>query len=184
MKIPFSQADAEFLKALEFFKGELQAFRVGRGSLQLIEGIKAEVYGQFMPLNQIANINMADATLVTVAPWDKNNLQAISKAVQVANIGINPVVDGDIVRLPVPPMTEERRKEYIKVLHEKHEDTKVVIRQVRKDIIDYLEEEKKSGKLPEDDFNRMEKELQHKVDNANQAADQVIKDKEAELMQV
>ena len=184
MKIPFIEADKKFAECLEFFKKELQGFRVGRGSLQLIENINCEVYGQFMPIKQLANINMADATLVTIAPWDKNNLQSISKAVQAANMGINPVVDGDIVRLPIPPMTEERRKEYVKSLHEKLEDCKVAIRSIRKDVITGLEEDKKSGVLPEDNFTWMEKDLQHKVDNSNQAAEKIAKDKEAELMQV
>ena len=184
MKIEFSQADQKFAESLEFLKKELQSFRVGRGSLQLIEGIKAEVYGQFMPVKQLGNINMVDATLVTIAPWDKSNLQAILKAVQSANIGINPVIDGEIVRLPVPPMTEERRKEYIKLLHEKLEYTRIAIRDIRKDVLTKLEEDKKSGILPEDDFTRMEKDLQKKVDNANQTAEQIAKDKEAELMQV
>jgi len=184
MKIEFSQADQKFAESLEFLKKELQAFRVGRGSLQLVEGVKAEVYGQFMPVNQLANINMVDATLVTISPWDKNNLQPILKAIQTANIGINPVIDGEIVRLPIPPMTEERRKEYIKVLREKLEETRITIRDIRKDILNGLEEDKKSGKLPEDDFTRMEKDLQKKVDNANQTAEKIAKDKEAELMQV
>lgn len=184
MRIPFPEADKKFAECLDFFKKELQGFRVGRGSLQLIEAINCEVYGQFMPVKQLANINMADATLVTIAPWDKNNLQSILKAVQAANMGINPVIDGDIVRLPIPPMTEERRKEYIKALHEKLEATKITIRQIRKDILTGLEDDKKSGVLPEDDFTRMEKDLQHKVDNSNQSAERIAKDKEAELMQV
>jgi ribosome recycling factor len=184
MKIEFSQADQKFADSLEFLKRELQSFRVGRGSLQLIEGVKAEVYGQFMPINQLANINMVDATLVTISPWDKNNLQPILKALQSANTGINPVIDGEIVRLPIPPMTEERRKEYVKALHEKLEETRITIRDIRKDILTGLEDDKKSGELPEDDFTRMEKDLQKKVDNANQAAEKIAKDKEAELMQV
>lgn len=184
MRIPFSEADKKFADALDFYKKELQSFRVGRGTLQIVEGINCEVYGQFMPVKQLANINMADATLVTIAPWDKNNLQAILKAVQTANMGINPVIDGDIVRLPIPPMTEERRKEFVKSMHEKLEATKVTIRQIRKDVLTGLEEDKKSGVLPEDDFDRMEKDLQHKVDNANQAAEHLAKEKEAELMQV
>ena len=110
MRITFSQSDAKFYEALEFFKNQLGALRVGRGSLQMIEAIRAEVYGQAMPLNQIAAINMVDASLITVTPWDKNNIQAIVKAVQIANMGINPAVDSDTVRLPIPPLTEERRK--------------------------------------------------------------------------
>jgi len=184
MKIQFAQADEKFSETLDFLRKELQAFRVGRGSLQLIEGIKVEVYGQFMPIKQIANINMADATLVTIAPWDKGNLQAICKAVQTANIGINPVMDSELVRLPIPPMTEERRIEYVKLLHDKLEETKIAIRQIRKDIIDSLEDEKKAAILSEDTFDRFMKDLQHKVDTANTTAEKISKDKEGEIMQV
>jgi ribosome recycling factor len=184
MKIPFSQAELKFHESAEFLKKELQAFRVGRGSLQMIEGIKVEVYGQFMPVNQVANISMTDATLVTIAPWDKSNLHAISKAVQLANIGINPVVDGDIVRLPIPPMTEERRKEYIKMCHEKVEEAKITIRQIRKDILMAMDDDKKLGVVTEDDYKRMEKDLQNKVDKANQEVEKYGKEKEIELNQV
>jgi ribosome recycling factor len=184
MRIQFNQAEQKFTECLEFFKKELSTFRVGRGSLQMIEGIRAEVYGQSMPIKQLANINMVDATLVTIAPWDKSASQAILKAVQSANIGINPMIDGDVVKLPIPPMTDERRKEYIKMVHEKIEETKIVIRQIRKDILTGMEEDKKEGLLPEDDFTRMEKDVQNKVDKANQEAEKLGKEKEAELNQV
>ena len=184
MRIPFNQADQKFKDSLDFLKKELQAFRIGRGTLQMIEGIKAEVYGQFMPLNQIGNINMSDASLITISPWDKSNLQSIAKAIQIANIGINPVIDSDIVRLPIPPMTEDRRKEYIKMVHEKVEETKIAIRQIRKDILTGVEEDKKGGIITEDEEERMEKDLQHKVDNANQETEKLGKEKEAELMLV
>lgn len=184
MKIQFNQVDQKFHESLDFYRKELQAFRIGRGSLQMVEGIKAEVYGQFMPINQIGNINMVDATLITIAPWDKSNVQAILKAIQQANIGINPVADGDVVKLPVPPMTEERRKEYIKSVHEKLEEAKITIRQIRKDVLASMDEDKKANVISEDTYERMEKDLQNKVDKVNQEAEHLAKEKEAELMQV
>lgn len=184
MRITFAQSDAKFQEALEFFKNQLGALRVGRGSLQMIESIRAEVYGQAMPLNQIAAINMVDASLITVIPWDKNNIQAIVKAVQAANLGINPAVDSDTVRLPVPPLTEERRKEYIKLLNTRSEEAKVAVRQIRKELMETVEDDKKQGLMGEDEMDRLEKEIQKKVDNANQEIEKFAKEKEKDLMQV
>jgi ribosome recycling factor len=184
MRITFAQSDAKFKESLEYFKNQLGALRVGRGSLQMIESVRAEVYGQAMPLNQIAGVNMVDASLITVTPWDKNNIQAIVKAVQSSNLGINPAVDGDTVRLPIPPLTEERRKEYIKLLNTKTEDAKVAVRQIRKDLMETIEEDKKQGAIGEDEMNRLEKEVQKKVDQANQEIEKTSKDKERDLLQV
>jgi len=119
MRIPFSEADVKFDEATEHFKNNLSSLRVGRGAMQMIEGIRAEVYGQSMPLNQIAGIAMVDPTLITISPWDKNNIPAIIKAVQASELGINPNQDKDIIKLPIPPLTEERRLEFVKVLHTK-----------------------------------------------------------------
>lgn len=185
MKIQFAQVDQKFAESLSFFKNELQSLRVGgRGSLQLIEAIKAEVYGQNMPIKQIANITMVDASLILVAPWDKSNMQSIVKAVQQSNLGINPLIDGDSVKLPIPPMTEERRKEYIKTVYQKLEEAKISIRQIRKEVLDTIAEDKKNSLITEDDEKRMEKELQNKVDKINQELEKLSKEKEVELSQV
>lgn len=184
MKITFVQADAKFKEAVDFFKTQIGALRVGRGSLQMVEAIRAEVYGQSMPLNQIAGINMIDATLITVTPWDKSNIQAIVKAVQSSNMGINPAVDGDTVRLPIPPLTEERRKEYIKLLNTKTEEAKVVVRQIRKEVNETIAEDKKDGNISEDEATRLEKETQKKVDAANQEISKLSDEKEQDLLQV
>lgn len=184
MKIAFSQSDEKLKEAVDFYKNQLGALRVGRGSLQMVESLRAEVYGQSMPLNQIAGINMVDATLITVTPWDKSNLQAIVKAVQSSNLGINPTIDSDIVRLPIPPLTEERRKEYIKILNTKTEEAKIVVRQIRKEVNEAVEEDKKQGLIGEDEMNRLQKELQKKVDAANQEIAKLATEKEQDLLQV
>ena len=184
MRIQIGEADSKFSESIEFFKNNLGALRVGRGTLQMIESIKVEVYGQSMPINQIANMSMVDPTLVVVTPWDKNNIQSIVKAVQTSNLGINPHQDGDGVKLPIPPLTEERRMEYVKLLHEKTEEAKVSIRQIRKDLMDTIEDDKKNGLYGEDEMNRLEKEVQKKVDNVNSQVETISKDKEKELMQV
>ncbi len=184
MAITFNQSDSKFNELLEFYKNQLSGLRVGRGSLQMVESIRAEVYGQSMPLNQIAGINMVDASLITVTPWDKSSLQAIVKAVQSSNLGINPSVDGDTVRLPIPPLTEERRKEYIKLLNVKTEEARVVVRQIRKELMESIELDKKNSKYGEDEMSRLEKEVQKKVDHVNQELERMSKDKEKELLQV
>ena len=184
MKVTFPESQAKLREAVTFFQKELTALRVGRGSLQLIEGIQAEVYGQNMPLNQIANVSMVDASLVVVRPWDKNNLDAIRKAVQLANLGINPSIDNDIVRLPIPPMTEERRLEYLKILKTKEEEARIHVRQVRKDVLLSLGEDKKSGSLTEDEYKRKQAELQDQVDKMNEEIEKIAREKEAELIQV
>lgn len=184
MKIAFAQAPEKLKEVIDFFNKEISGLRVGRGSLQVIENIQVEVYGQNMPLNQIANINMVDASLVVVRAYDKNNLEAIRKAVQMANLGINPTVDNDIVRLPIPPMTEERRLEYIKLLKNNEEEARIRVRQVRKEIILTMEEDKKSGKLTEDNYKHQEKELQAQVEKTNEEIANITKEKEADLMKV
>jgi ribosome recycling factor len=184
MRIPFKDADTKFHEALEHLTSQLSSLRVGRGSLQMIETIRADVYGQSMPLNQIAGVNMVDATLITVTPWDKNNVQPIVKAVQTANLGINPAVDGDTIKLPIPPLTEERRLEHIKMLHEQMESEKVIIRQIRKDLMSTIEEDKKAGVMGEDEMLRLEKEVQKKVDAANLEIEKIAKEKEKDLMQI
>ena len=171
-------------EVLDYLNKELAGLRVGRGSLHMIEAIQAEVYGQNMPLNQIANITMVDASLIVVRPWDKTNLEAVRKAVQQANLGINPTIAEDIIRLPVPPMTEERRVEYIKIMKTKVEETRIKVRQVRKEIILSLVEEKEGGKLSEDEYKRREKELQAQVDKTNEEIETFAKEKEEELMKV
>lgn len=184
MKITFQESDQKLKESIEFFVNQLSALRVGRGSLHMIEALRAEVYGQSMPLNQVANINMVDATLVTVAPWDKNNIQAIVKAVQTSNLGINPSVDSDLVKLPIPPLTEERRKEYLKVANQKAEESKIAVRQIRKDIMDTIDADKKDGLIGEDDQKRMEKDLQKKIDQTNEEIEKLLAEKDKELMAV
>lgn len=184
MRIAFNQAKDKFNESIERFKGNLSALRVGRGSLQMIESIRADVYGQTMPLNQIASINMVDATLITLSPWDKNNVSSIIKALQASDLGINPTQDGDNIRLPIPPLTEERRMEYIKLLHTKAEEAKVVIRQIRKDLFDTIEEDKKKSLYGEDEMLRMQKEVQKMVEESNSMVEDTVKEKEKELLQV
>jgi len=183
-RINLNDADSEFKKIVDYYKDELSKLRSGRANPDLVAGIKVNAYGQSMPLNQLANINVADPTLLVVQPWDKTLVNEIRTSISSANIGINPLVDGDLIRLPLPALTEERRQEYVKLLKSKEEEARVRVRQVRKDVLVGLEEDKKATVLSEDDFDRKEKELQLKVDDINKEIEQIAISKEKDLMTV
>lgn len=183
-RINLADTDKEFDKVFRFFKDELVKLRSGRANPDLVSSIKVEAYGQSMPLNQVANINVADATLLVIQPWDKTLIEEIRKAITKSDIGISPVSDGDIIRLPLPPLTEERRQEYVKVLKQKEEEARISIRQIRKDAITGLELSEEKGEISEDDLERNKKELQQKVDRANEQVELIALEKEKELMQV
>lgn len=183
-KIQLTQADAEFSKILEVFDSELKKLRSGRANPDLIKEVKVEAYGQMMPLEQVSNINVVDATLLSVQPWDKTIMQEVERAIRAADLGLNPSVDSDIIRVPIPSLTEERRKEYVKILKQKSEEARIRVRQLRKEILDSIEEQKDSGDISEDEFDRYEKELQSKVDEFNNKIDEMTKAKEESLMTV
>ncbi|MEI7579154.1 MAG: ribosome recycling factor [bacterium] len=184
MRITFTQAEEKFSTALAHLQTELSGIRAGRASTGLVENIIIDAYGQKMPLKQLANIFVADPTLLIVQPWDKGNLETVKKTLEFAGLGINPTVDGGNIRLPIPALTEERRLEYIKLMKVKLEEERITIRQIRKEVIIGLEEEKKEGILTEDDYDRKVKELQHMVDNSNEQVEIIGKEKEADLLRV
>ncbi len=183
-KITFEQTDKEFDKVIEFFKNEAAKIRSGRANPDLISDIQVSAYESIMPLNQLANITISDATLLVVQPWDKSLFDAIEKAIRESDLGINPQRDGDIIRLPLPSLTQERREEYVKILKQKAEEARISIRQVRKEALLDLDSRGESGDLSEDDVKRMEKELQKKVDDANARIEEITQKKEQELMSV
>ena len=183
-RITLDQAEQEFSHAVDFFKKELAKLRSGRANPELVADIKVEAYEQMMPVHQLANVNVADPTLLVIQPWDKSLISNIAKAIESSDIGIQPAIDGEIIRLPMPALTQERREEYTKILGKKTEEARVSIRQVRKDIMLWLDEEKEAGNLSEDEQKRKEKELQDKVDAANSRIEEVSKAKETELMQL
>lgn len=183
-RITLNQADQEFNKVLDYFKEEIAKLRSGRANPDLVSDIRVEAYGQSMPLNQVANINVADATLLTVQPWDKSIVDEVRKALIKADLGISPVVAGELIRLPLPPLTAERRQEYVKILKQKAEEARISIRQVRKDILIGMEQSQSEGEISEDDLERDKKTLQSKVDNANEQVEKIAEEKEEDLMQV
>ncbi|HEX9804580.1 MAG TPA: ribosome recycling factor [Candidatus Dojkabacteria bacterium] len=171
----------EMTQTLSHLKEELKKLRVGRANPDLIKDIKVEAYSTMMPMEQVANINVADATLLTVQPWDKTIIQSVVKAIQTSELGINPSVDGDLIRIPIPPLTQERREEYVKIMKQKLEEAKISVRQKRKEFIDGLESNKGAS---EDEIERDEKELQKIIDSTNSQIEEIGEAKEKDLLQV
>ncbi len=179
--LTIQDAEKSMQEAVSFLQESLQKVRAGRANPDLVKGIKVNAYNSQMPVEQLANINVADPTLLTVQPWDKSLVQEIVKAIQSSDIGITPSVDGDLIRLPIPPMTTERREEYVKLVKQKAEEARISIRQRRKD---FLVDLGKQEGLSEDEVKRLEKQLQDIVDDMNDKVEEIGQAKEQELMQI
>ena len=168
-------------KVMERFRGEMSKVRTGRAHPDMLSGVKVEAYGQFMPLNQVANITIGDATMLVITPFDPANIGNISSAIRAdSTLGLNPSDDGRLIRVPVPPLTEERRREIVKTASTKAEEAKVGIRSVRED----ARKEIKGAELPEDVKKRAEKEIDDLTKEYTDKVDSEFKDKEAEIMKI
>lgn len=168
-------------KAIESFKKDLSRVRTGRASLAMLDGIRVEYYGTLTPLNQVAALNVADPRLITVKPWDKGLLTDIEKAIVGSNLGITPSNDGELIRLPIPPLTGERRKELVKQLKKQTEEARVAIRNVRRDANAFVKEDEE---VSEDQQHRILKDIQDLTDKAIARIDEEASRKEAEIMEV
>jgi ribosome recycling factor len=179
-----SDAKDRMAKSVESSRGELATVRTGRASPHLLDRITVDYYGNPTPLKQLANVSASDARLLTVTPFDKGALGAIEKSIQESDVGLTPSNDGNLIRLQIPEMTEERRKEMVKVVHGVAEDGRVAIRNVRRDIMSDLRELKKEGEAGEDDERRAEAALQKQTDEAIAEIDSLLKGKEEEILEV
>lgn len=177
------EATAGMEKALRSLRAELQRVRTGRASAALLDGIQVNYYGAPTPLNQLANLSTPDPRLIVISPYDKGVFQEIEKAILKADLGLTPSNDGKVVRIPVPPLTEERRKELVKHVHRLGEDHKVGVREARRDAIALLKDLVAEG-LSEDDRRREEKKIQALTDDFVKKIDQVMATKEEEILQV
>jgi ribosome recycling factor len=173
-------AQVRMQKSLDHFMTELSKIRGSRTNPQLIEDLVVEVYGTKMPIKQVATISVVDPTLIAVQTWDKSNVEAVKKSIEDADLGVNAMIDGSVVKVPLPPLTEERRKELVKVIGKLTEETKIAIRNIRHDILDELKE---TG-LSEDELGRQEKEVQKVVDEFNKKIEDEFNKKENELLKV
>ena len=177
-------AERRMQKAVEALKQDLSAIRTGRASSALIERINVDYYGAPTPINQVATISIPEARLLVIQPWDKKMLTDIEKAIQRSDLGINPNNDGQVIRLNVPPMNEERRRDLVKTLHKKLDEHKVAIRNVRRDVQDKLRDREKKKEVSEDELKRSIEKLQKLTDRYIDEMDKVGKTKEQEILEV
>lgn len=171
-------------KALAILNKELSGLRTGRASINLLDPVVAEVYGSRMPLSQLATIGTPDATTITVQVWDKAMVKTVEKAIADANLGVNPSSDGQIIRISMPPLSEERRKELVKLAQKYGESSKVVMRNIRRDGMDVLKSMEKSNSISKDDMQNFSDEVQKITDDHTKKIDDIVKNKEQEIMKV
>ena len=179
-----SSADHKMGRALEAMERDFQAFRTGRASTSLVERLMIDYYGAQTPLNQLAGISVPEAHQIVIQPWDRGVLGAIEKAIQKSDIGLTPNVDGTVVRLNIPPLTEDRRKDLVKSVHRRMEDAKVEIRNLRRDAADELKKEERDGTVGTDESHRQLDQLQKTTDRWIGEVDRVGAAKEQEVMEV
>jgi ribosome recycling factor len=179
-----SKTTAAMVKALESFKRDLSKVRTGRASLSLLDDVRVDYYGTPTPLNQVSALAVPEPRLITIQPWEKNLVGEIEKAILKADLGLNPSSDGQLIRLVFPPLTEERRKEMVKQVKRMGEDAKVAIRSARREANDALKKLEKDKEITEDDLKRGEKDIQDVTDDYVARVDQVIAEKEKDLMEI
>ena len=171
-------------KAVAALKEEFASLRTGRASASLLDQINVEAYGSTMPINQVGAVSVPEPRMITVSVWDKTMVSAVEKAIRSSNLGLNPVVDGQSLRIPIPPLTEERRRDLAKVAGKYAEQQKVAVRNVRRDANDDLKKAEKDGVINQDEQKRMETDIQKLTDEAIRRVDEALKTKEQEIMHV
>ncbi|MBS1903411.1 MAG: ribosome recycling factor [Bacteroidetes bacterium] len=176
--------EVRMTKAVESFVHELSKIRTGRASTALLDTVRVDAYGSPMALNQVANVTTPDAHTIAIQAWDKGLMGAIEKAIMAANLGLTPSNDGTMIRVPMPPLTEERRKEIVKLVKKLGEESKVSIRNVRRDAMEHLKKAEKAEHFSEDDRKRAEDDVQKKTDGKVKDIDAIVATKEKEVMAV
>jgi len=171
-------------KAVEALKHEFAGLRSGRASATLLEPIMVDAYGSSMPINQVGNISVPEARMITVSVWDKGLVVSVEKAIRNAGIGLNPIVEGSMLRVPIPPLTEERRKDLAKLAGKYAEQQRVAVRNIRRDAMDHLKQAERDHEISQDEHKKLADEVQHATDAAIKRIDEALKNKEQEIMQV
>lgn len=184
LKETYLQLKARMDKAVDDFRKAMAAVRTGRASVHMLDSVTVDYYGSQMPLNQIAQVHASEAQLLTVQPFDPTSLPAIEKAIRTAELGLNPMNDGKIVRVPVPALTEERRKDMVKHLHKVLEEHRTAIRNIRRDGNDAIKKAMKDKKITEDDEKRAMEEIQKLTDDEIRKMEEMNKGKEKEVMEI
>lgn len=171
-------------KTIDALKKEMQRVRTGRASANMLDSVKVDYYGTLTPLNQMASISVPESRLITIQPWDVSALKEIEKGILKANIGLTPSSDGKIIRISVPPLTEERRKEIVKIVNKTCEDFKVAVRNIRRDSNDMLKNLKKDNEISEDEQFKAQDKVQVFTDDHIKMIDEILKDKEKEILEI
>lgn len=184
VKDTLAQAETKMKKSVEALRHHLGSIRTGRASPALVEQIKVEYYGTEMPINQVANISAADARMLVIQPWDRAALKPIEKAIQTSELGINPTNDGQVIRLAIPPLTEQRRRDLTKNVRKEVEESKVALRNLRRDAQSDLKKLETDKQISADELKRAQERLQELTDRFTREVDQVGAAKEAEVMEV
>ena len=177
-------AKTRMIKSVESLKGELSRIRTGRANTALLDNIKVDYYGNPTPLNQVANVTVADARTLGVQPWEKGMVQPVEKAILESDLGLNPMTAGDIIRIPIPPLTQERRLDLVKLVKSEGEGGKVAVRNIRRDAISHIKDLLKEKEISQDDERRAEDQVQKLTDTYVANIDVVLKEKEEELMEI
>ncbi|MEW5876399.1 MAG: ribosome recycling factor [Candidatus Zixiibacteriota bacterium] len=171
-------------KAVAATSHELAKIRTGKATTALLDGIRVSYYGNMVPINQAATIGVPEPRLITIQPWEKNMMQEITKALQKSELGLNPVPEGNLIRIPIPPLNEERRRELVKLVKKLAEEGRVAIRNIRRDANDHLKKADKEKKISEDEHHRTVDEIQKMTDSYITEIDHLVTAKEAEVMEV
>lgn len=171
-------------KSIEALRSELSKIRTGKATTVLLDSVKVDYYGNMVPLNQVGNVSVLDAHTLSITPWEKQMVQVVDKAILEANLGLNPISDGTNLKIPIPPLNEERRKELVKLVKKFGEETKVAIRNIRRDANDHLKKEEKEKKMSEDQLHDAEAEVQKLTDEHTKLIDDTLAHKEKEIMEV
>ena len=184
LKDSFAQLRTRMEKAVEDFRKEMASQRTGRASVHMLDGVTVDAYGSQMPLNQLANVSAPEPQLITVQPWDVSQIGAIEKAIRGADLGLNPMNDGKLVRVPVPALTEDRRKDMVKHLHKVLEEHRTAVRNIRRDGNDVIKKAMKDKKITEDEERGALEQIQKLTDDEIKKMEELAKGKEKEVMSV
>jgi ribosome recycling factor len=184
LKQIYKDTEDRMLKAVEAINREMTGVRTGKASPKMLDGIKVEYYGTLTPLNQVASIGTPDPKTLVIQPWEKTVIPEIVKAIQKSDLGMNPIPDGNVVRLPIPPLNEERRQEMGKLVRKLGEEGKVAVRNIRRDVLDKLKKAEKDSEITEDELKIAQKQIQDYTDKYIDKISEIIKHKEQEVMEI
>jgi ribosome recycling factor len=176
--------EARMRASIDALKREFTGLRTGRAHANLLDPVQVMVYGSRMPLNQVATVSVPESRMISVQVWDRSNVQAVDKAIREANLGLNPIMDGQILRLPIPALTADRRQELVKLAHKYAEHCKISVRNVRRDAMDLLKKLEKDGKMSQDDHRGQSDKVQELTDKLIKEVDSTLASKEAEIQKV